>query len=283
MTIERLTNILVMVLLIEMMIAIGLGVTLRELAATVRDWRLLLLAGLANYICFPAVTVGLLHLVQPADAMIAVGFLILAVCPGAPFGPACTGMAGGNVAVAVGLMVVLAGSSAVVAPLLLGLLLPQVAGSQPLQINAAGIVGALLVTQLLPLCLGIWLRNWRPVLAQQLQKPAKLISLILSVGTLALIVCTQFHFLLEIRLRGLFGMLILLAASLAIGWLCGGRLIENRKAMSMTTALRNVGVGLVIAAGSFANTAAQTAIVAYGLIEIIGAILAAWLSRAVFR
>ena len=65
------------------------------------------------------VTVGLLLLFQPADIMVPAGFLILAVCPGAPFGPGCTRIAKGNVATAVGMMVLLAGSSALAAPLLL--------------------------------------------------------------------------------------------------------------------------------------------------------------------
>jgi BASS family bile acid:Na+ symporter len=283
MTIDRLTNILVTLLLVEMMVAVGLGVTLRELTASVRDWRAMLLAGLANYICFPAVTIGLLHLFQPEDALVVVGFLILAVCPGAPFGPACTQIAGGNVPAAVGMMVVLAGSSALIAPLLLAVLLPHVAGSQTLQIDAAGIVGALLATQLLPLCAGIGLRHWQPAWAQTLLKPANVTSLVLSVATFALILSTQFHLLARIQLRGFLGMLLLLAASLAIGWLFSVRGIDNRKALALTTALRNVGVGLVIATGSFANTAAQTAVVAYGLIEIIGALLVARVSRTLIR
>jgi BASS family bile acid:Na+ symporter len=45
--------------------------------------------------------------------------------------------------------------------------------------------------------------------------------------------------------------------------------------MTLTTSLRNVGVGLVIAAGNFANTAAVTAVLAYGLIEILGSVLLA--------
>ena len=73
-----------------MMVAIGLGVSLAELAAVARNWRLTTKAALANYLCIPAVTVGLLLLFHPADATVAAGFLILAVCPGAPFGPACT-------------------------------------------------------------------------------------------------------------------------------------------------------------------------------------------------
>ena len=48
-------------------------------------------------------TVGLLLLLG-AQPMVAVGFLILAVCPGAPYGPPFAAIAKGNVPVAVGLM-----------------------------------------------------------------------------------------------------------------------------------------------------------------------------------
>src|SRR5205085_2603873 len=107
MSIDRLINVLVTILLIEMMAAVGLGVTLAELAAVARNWRLVARAALANYVCVPAVTVGLLLLFHPAGPMVPAGFLILAVCPGAPFGPPCTRIAKGNVPVAVGLMVLL--------------------------------------------------------------------------------------------------------------------------------------------------------------------------------
>src|SRR4029077_15653001 len=120
---------IVPITLIEMMIAVGLGVSFAELAGTARNWRLSMKAALANYVCVPAVTVGLLLLFHPADATVPVGFLILAVCPGAPFGPGCTALARGNVAASVGLMVLLAASSAIVAPLLLQFLLPFVSGS----------------------------------------------------------------------------------------------------------------------------------------------------------
>src|SRR4051794_34452375 len=123
MSLDQVINVLVMVTLIEMMAAIGLGVTTAQLTAVARDWRLLARAAVANYVCFPAAAIGLLLLFDPLP-MVAAGFLILAVCPGAPFGPPLTAVARGNVAVAVGLMVVLAASSAVLAPLLLAALLP---------------------------------------------------------------------------------------------------------------------------------------------------------------
>src|SRR5436305_14450542 len=86
MTIDKLINFLVTITLIEMMVAIGLSVTFADLAGVVRNWRLVARAALANYVCVPAATVGLL-LLFAAHPMVAAGFLILAVCPGAPYGP----------------------------------------------------------------------------------------------------------------------------------------------------------------------------------------------------
>jgi BASS family bile acid:Na+ symporter len=135
---------------------------------------------------------------------------------------------------------------------------------------------------LLPLCLGLWLRHARPRLAEILQRPADRLSAVLGLATIALILVTQFQLFVDIKLRGWIGMIALLVASCAAGWLLGGTGADNRKAMALTTSLRNVGVGLVIATASFAGTAAVTAALAYGIFEIIGSILlsVAWGRRA---
>ena len=268
-------KILVPITLIEMMVAIGLGVSSSELAAVARNWRLATKAALANYLCVPAVTVGLLLLFQPADLMARAGILILAVCPGAPFGPGCTKLAKGNVAAAVGLMVILAGSSALVAPLLLHVLLPLISGSESLQVDVGKIVVTLLLTQLAPLCLGLGVRHWLSGLANRLQRPANLLSAVLNLATIGLVLVVYFPLLAEIRLRGYVAMSALLAASWAAGWLLGGPRSDNRRALALTTSLRNVGVGLIIATSNFGGTAAVTAVLAYGIFEIVGSLLLA--------
>jgi BASS family bile acid:Na+ symporter len=274
MTTDQLIHVLVTIALIEMMVAIGLGVTFVDLSGVARNWRLVGRAALANYVCVPAVTVGLLFLFGP-HPMVAAGFLILAVCPGAPYGPPFTAIAKGNVAVAVGLMVALAGSSAILAPMLLHSLLPLVSGNEPLTVDATRIVGTLLVTQLVPLGVGVAVRQWLPTLADRLQNLANLVSKVLNLATVGVILAAQFHLLAEIRPRGLVGMLALLIASWAAGSLLGGPGSDNRKAMTLTTSLRNVGVGLVIAASAFAGTPAVTAALAYGLFAVVGSFLLA--------
>jgi BASS family bile acid:Na+ symporter len=269
MTVEQLINVLVTIALVEMMVAIGLGLTLADLLGVARNGRLVVQAVLANYVCVPAVTVGLLLLLH-ADPMVAAGFLVAAVCPGAPFGPPLTALAKGNVPVSVGLMVMLAGSSALAAPLLLGWLLPLVApAGDSLHVDAGKMVFTLLVVQLLPLCVGLMVRAWRPALAARLLKPANLLSAVLNLGVIGLILAVQFQTLAAIRPRGYAGMLALVLASLAAGWLLGTPGGGNRRALAITTSVRNVGVALVIATSSFPGTPAVTATLAFALFQTI--------------
>lgn len=268
MPIDKLINILVTITLVELMVAIGLGVAFAKVIGVARNRRLLVHAALANYVCVPAAAVGLLLLFR-TEPMVAAGFLIAAVCPGAPYGPPFTAIAKGDVAVSVGLMVVLAGSSALVSPLLLSSLLPLTTGSDSLAVDAAKIIVTLLATQLLPLCLGLTVRQWRPSLAARLLKPANLLSTVLNLSVIGLILVVHFPTLMAIRPRGFLGMLALVLAALAAGWLLGMPGSGNRKAMAMTTSVRNVGVGLVIATSSFPGTPAVTATLAFALFQTV--------------
>jgi BASS family bile acid:Na+ symporter len=251
-----------------MMAAIGITVNLKDMSQIARNPALLIRATIANYVCVPMVTVGLLLWFGPPQ-IISAGFLIVAVCPGAAYGPPFTAMAKGNVAAAVGLMVILAGSSAICAPLLLRVLLPFMAKGRTLRIDALKMVATLLLSQLLPLFAGLFFRHWRPALADKLRKPARRMSTALNLCTLGLILVVYSRTLAAIRARAFMGTLALVAASMAAGWLLGETGSGNRRAMSFSTSVRNVAVGLVIATGTFPDTPAVTAALAYGLFQTV--------------
>ena len=83
MTVDQLINLLAATTLIEMMVTIGLGVTVSDVLRVSKSWGLVARALLANYILVPGAAVGLLVLFH-ANPMVAAGFLVAAVCPGAP-------------------------------------------------------------------------------------------------------------------------------------------------------------------------------------------------------
>jgi BASS family bile acid:Na+ symporter len=266
---DRLINLLATVALVELMLTIGLGATVKEVLAVAKDWRGVVRAGVANYVLVPAATIGLLWAFG-AQPMVAAGFMVMAVCPGAPFGPPFTAIAKGDVSRAIGLMVLLAGSSALLAPLLLGLLLPVVTGGgTALSVDAARIVATLAFVQILPLCVGLAIGAYRPALAQRWKGPAGRLSTILNLALLVLVIVVQFRMLSAIRGKGYLGMLLLWLISAGVGWLLGGRVASERSTLAITTAVRNVGVALVIAGGSFPGTPAVTATTAYGIFQTL--------------
>src|SRR4029077_7102032 len=109
----------------------------------------------------------------------------------------------------------------------------------------------------------------------RLQKPANLLSAVLNLATFGIVLAVYFPLLAEVRLRGYLGMLVLLVASWAAGWLLGGPGADNRRALTLTTSLRNVGVGLVIATGNFGGRDARAAGPRYGIFEIVGSLVLA--------
>ncbi len=289
MTIDQVIGILASVTLFELMVAIGLSATAADVAGVARNWGLVGRAALANYVFVPAAAFLLLRLFMPVAlnqanyALVAVGFLIAAVCPGAPYGPPFTGLARGNVGVAVGLMVVLAASSALVAPLLLQSLLPLLLtflpplppGSPELRIDVVRMVGTLLITQFLPLCIGLGVHRWRPAVASLLRKPANLLSVVLNLVMLGVILVVQREMLMAIPLVAFAGMTALILAAIAAGWLLSVPGEGRRTAMVMATAVRNVGVALVIATTSFPGTRAVTATTAFALFQTVAVALIA--------
>ncbi len=250
----------------------GLRVTIDAVIASARAAGRVALVLAANYVAVPVITLGLLRLFQP-DPMVAVGFLILAVCPGAPVAPPATTVARGDVPWAIALMVILAGASAVLSPALLGLLVTWVAPDSALAVDSLAIIRTLLLAQLLPLTVGLAVRRLAPRLTARIVRPVGVLANVMLVVLIGLILVTQFDTLAAIRATAWVGMFVLFLGSIAIGWVCVTGNAATRKASALTTAARNAAVGLVIATGNFAGTPAVMAVVAYGLVSMLGTLV----------
>lgn len=188
------------VALVVVMLSIGLKVEPAEVLQAARQGRLMALGLFANFVVVPVITVALLLLFQ-ASPEVSAGFLILAVCPGAPMGPSFTAIAKGNVALATGLMVILAGSSAIVAPALLTLFMAWLFPAGEMHFDYLAIATTLLVTQLVPLAVGLGIQRWAPGLCHKAVNPVTRLGNILLIAVIALILATQYPTLAAIRAR----------------------------------------------------------------------------------
>lgn len=275
---HQLINGLVTITLIEMMVAIGLGVTLDDVIRAVRHWPRLVRVLAANYLAVPAAAL-LIGGFTDSQGM-AIGFFIVAVFPGSSYGPPFTSYSRGDLSLSVGLMVVLAVSSVFVGPVILRCLLYFSNLNTSMSIELPRIIGTLTLTQLLPLAAGMFVRGRTPRLAARLRNPAEILSKVLNAALIGCILITRSQHGSPFQITTFFAMLLLLVGSLVSGYVLGGPGHESRKTVALTTSLRNVGVCIMVASANFADAVALDAVVGFAIVEITGSLLLAlWWGR----
>src|SRR3954447_9407916 len=233
------------VFVLSSMLGMGFGLRVAEIAAPLRNRRLVVLSLVANFIVMPALAVALARLLR-LDASLGIGLLILGAAGGAPLLPKLAQMARGNLAFAVGLMVLLMVITVGSIPIMLPALLPGIS------VNPAQIARSLVLLMLLPLGGALAVNAYRPQVAARV-KPS-----LDRVANISLIALIALQTLLNLRsvaaVFGTFGILaavIFLAAGYAIGWVLGGPARDTRVVLGLATAQRNIAASLVVAGQSF--------------------------------
>ncbi len=240
------------VFVVTSMVAMGLSLTVPMIVAPLKRWVLLLLALVANFVLVPLLAFGVAEVLS-LDEPLKNGLLVLGLAAGAPFLPKLAQGAHGNVAFAVGLMVVLMVMTVVLLPIGLPWMLKGVS------IGAWAIAKSLVVLMLVPLAIALAVRAHWPDIAAGYQpvmaKTSTLAVIVLVVVGLGLNVDNVLDL---VGTRGLLAIVVFVAGSLAIGFAVGGREPSARSVVVLGTAQRNLSAALVVATQNFSGTATLT-------------------------
>src|SRR5271166_2964443 len=154
---------------VSSMLAMGAGLTISQILEPLRNARLVVLALLANFVLMP---IGALALAKVLwlDEPFGVGLLLLGCAAGAPFLPKLAELAKGNLAFAVGAMVLLMVVTVGYLPVVLPLLLPGVT------VDPWQIARSLVLLMLLPLAAGLALKSYYEGFATQTKRVLDWIS-----------------------------------------------------------------------------------------------------------
>jgi BASS family bile acid:Na+ symporter len=228
---------------ISSMLGMGLGLSVREIFAPLRNARLVAVALAANFIVLPVGAIGLGRVVG-LDEPFAIGLLLLASAAGAPFVPKLAQLARGNIAFGVGVMVLLMVVTVGYLPLALPVLLPGVT------VDPWKIARSLFLLMLLPLAIGLAGRAGVPALAGRV-KPVldRISSLSLTVLMIAITGANLRNVLSVFGTGGIFAGLLLIALGFGAGWLLGGPGRDTRSVLALGTAQRNIAAALVVGSG----------------------------------
>jgi len=245
------------------MVAMGLGLTVAQILAPLRDTRLVVLSLLANFVLMPLGALALAS-VLGLDPPLGVGLLLLGLAAGAPFLPKLAQLAKGHLAFAVGAMVLLMVVTVGYLPLVLPLFLPGVS------VDPVTIARSLFLLMLLPLALALAVRARFPVMAARSKSVLDRVStLSLILLTLLIVVANVSNVLSIFGTRGILAGLLFIAIGFGTGWFLGGPDVENRRVLALGTAQRNIAAALVVAGQSFSDPKVVVMVVVVAIVGLL--------------
>ena len=262
--------------LVTSMLELGLSLTLTEILAPLKNMRLLVVSLVANFVVVPLLAVAVAKTMRLEEPF-AVGLLLLALAPGAPFIPKVVQIARGNLAFATGLMVLLIVGTAADLPLLLPRLIAGV------EIDTWEVERSLFLLMLLPLFIGLTVHAKFHSLPAWLGSSMGFVANVSGLVVFVLILVFNFKSVLSLFGTGaIFAGLVFVVLSVFVGRLFGGSDRAIRDALGLGTGLRNVGAALLVGAKNFNDPRVNVMVIVTALVGlfILVPVAGAWGRRA---
>ena len=246
------------------MLSMGLSLTVGQILAPLRNYRLIVLGLVANFVLMPFAAFAIARLLR-LDEPLTIALLLLGTASGAPFLPLLARISKGNLAFSVGLMVLLMVVTVGYMPVVLPLMLEGVS-VDPLKIGRS-----LVFLMMLPLAIGLLVKARLSGLAAKVQPSLSRLSIVSLALLIALLLITNAQNVLNLYgTRGVLASILFIAAGSGIGSMLGGPQSDTRGVMALATAQRNIAAALVVGGQNFKD---PRVIVMVVVVAIVGLLL----------
>lgn len=256
------------------LLEVGLRVPLREAFAALRDWRFTGATVLWGFVIGPALAI-MLTWVVPLQPPHALGLVLLAMAPGAPFLPAVAAPVGGSPAYVAAFFVIATIGAVVYMPVAVPLLLGLAA-------DPWAIARPLVVFIILPLAAGVGLQALAPRMAARLQRVVHPVATTAMLLVLAIVALGYWRdFLGVVGTYAIAAQCAFLAIATVGAYVLSPGLPEGqRRVLALGISTRNVGAAAAPLLASSTDRSAMVMIVLAVPTTVAGAALASrWLSH----
>lgn len=245
------------------MLSVGLGHSLGEIAAPLRDVRVILRVLVPNFVFVPVIAVVVAERLS-LDRSLEVGLILIGMAAGAPFLVKLTEHAEHDVALGATLLLLLLPPTVVFMTVLVPIAVPDAA-----HVDAGAIARPLGLTMLLPMTAGFLVRGRSPRWAARVHPALAKLSTLALVVMVATIVILNLRAILDVFGTGaIVAALLVVALAFVVGYGFGGPSDESRGALGLATAQRNIAAATVVASGSFHHPRTLVMVVIASLVAL---------------
>ncbi len=236
-----------LVFAVSSMLSVGFRYTVQQIIEPLRNARLVIGAVVANFVLVPILAYVITAIFSFGEER-ELGLLVVACAAGAPFLIKLAQMAGADLAIATGVLVLLIVVTVPYMPIVVPLIAPEA------DVSAAAIAGPLVLTMLLPLVVGLIADRFVPAWTKRLLPLLGVLSNVALVALIASTVVLNFDGLLSVFGTGaILAALIFIAGAFVIGYLLGITGRGTRQELALGSAQRNIAAATVVATQSLGD------------------------------
>lgn len=265
-------------------IMLGMGLTLKpaDFRNVVYFPRAVGVGLVLKLIFIPALTFGMLYMI-PIQPELAVGFVLLAACPGGATTNLITHLAKGDVALSITLTAIASVITVFTIPILVNIGMLQFMGEgQMIELPFFKTILQILIITILPVAIGMVLHKRSPRLSHKAEKPVKILSALFLVLIIAAVLIKERANLGEFFIKAGPLSLVLNLVGMLSGYYITKAITKNKAralAVGIEVGIVNGTLGIAIAAGILENSVMTIPAAIYSIIMFPGAMLLVYIGN----
>jgi len=268
-TLASLFNLFVALFVIATMLSMGLGLRVSQIVKPLKSLRLIADVLVTNFLLVPLAVLIIISFI-PVDEGTKIALIILALAAGAPFTPKLVEIAKGDIALATAVMLL----QMVVTVAILPFALPLMLGGD-ISVDSMAIAKSLVILMIIPLVLALWVKAKFEAVAAVWQGRMVKFSNISLLVIIVLMSILNGKDIVAVFGYDMLALILFMLASLAIGYVAGGKLYDNKVVSSLSAGQRNVSAALVVAAQNFEDPKVTIVIIAVSIVGLFILLFAA--------
>ncbi len=266
------TTLILALALIFTMWGMGLSLTMNDFTRVLKHPKAVLLGLLNQLIFLPIIGFTLLYFI-PSSPEIAVGIVLLSACPGGPTSNLLSLLAKADTALSVTLTAITSIATIFTIPFIVNFGLVHFAGEgEHVQLDILNTIGQMFAIVILPMALGMFIKSKKPQFAFKMDRPIRLISVILLALIILGIVLKEKENIVDYFAQAGILALLLNGCTMILGFLTAKalKLRENQAVtISLESGIQNGTMALAISGTLLGNVAFGIAPAVYSLLMYI--------------
>jgi BASS family bile acid:Na+ symporter len=263
------TTLILALALIFTMWGMGLSLTMNDFTRVLKHPKAVLLGLLNQLIFLPIIGFTLLYFI-PSSPEIAVGIVLLSACPGGPTSNLLSLLAKADTALSVTLTAITSIATIFTIPFIVNFGLVHFAGEgEYIQLDILNTIGQMFAIVILPMALGMFIKSKKPQFAFKMDRPIRIISVILLALIILGIVLKEKENIVDYFAQAGILALLLNGSTMVLGFLTAKalKLRENQAVtISLESGIQNGTMALAISGTLLGNVAFGIAPAVYSLL-----------------